>query len=138
MIFVLAVVLVLRLSTKRWSTGLLVGYILIIFGETLLFRIATDTMRAVLQPFWSYKEWNKYWPQIIENILLFIPLGVISAPIWKWGGVFFAASLSCGIELIQLISRRGLFEFDDIIHNTVGAVIGCLLYMLIHKNEGKE
>lgn len=32
--------------------------------------------------------------------------------------------LSVAIELIQLSFHRGLFEFDDMIHNTLGTVIG--------------
>lgn len=35
------------------------------------------------------------------------------------------------IELTQLIIHRGLFEFDDIIHNTAGTIIGVVLVMLI-------
>ena len=134
--FIFAVVLGVRLATKRWSISLLFGCILLILGETLLFRKVTGTMQTELVPFWSYKKWRVYGPQIIANVLLFIPFGVVGTSIWKWKSVFFATGLSCIIELIQLISRRGLFEFDDIIHNTIGAVIGCLLYMFIHKRKG--
>ena len=31
------------------------------------------------------------------------------------------------IELAQLISYRGLFEFDDVIHNALGTAVGVLL-----------
>ena len=33
------------------------------------------------------------------------------------------------IELAQLISCRGLFEFDDVIHNALGTAIGVLLVL---------
>ena len=42
------------------------------------------------------------------------------------------------IELVQLMSRRGLFEFDDIIHNTIGTAIGFGLIVLIQKLIGKQ
>lgn len=29
-----------------------------------------------------------------------------------------------GIEILQLVTARGLCEFDDVIHNVIGAVIG--------------
>ena len=35
------------------------------------------------------------------------------------------------IELLQLISRRGLFEFDDILHNMLGAFIGVSIFVLV-------
>jgi glycopeptide antibiotics resistance protein len=34
----------------------------------------------------------------------------------------FLTSLS--IELLQLVLKRGLFEFDDMFHNTLGVIIG--------------
>ena len=39
--------------------------------------------------------------------------------------------LSLVIEVIQLISHRGLFEFDDIFHNTLGTVVGIGVFVLI-------
>ena len=33
------------------------------------------------------------------------------------------------IELAQLISYRGLFEFDDVIHNALGTAIGVLIVL---------
>ena len=35
------------------------------------------------------------------------------------------------VELLQLISLRGLFEFDDILHNTLGTFIGVSIYMIV-------
>ena len=34
--------------------------------------------------------------------------------------------LSGTIEVSQYIFRRGLFELDDIIHNSLGCMIGCM------------
>ena len=33
-------------------------------------------------------------------------------------------ALSSAIEILQLILKKGLFEFDDIFHNTLGGIIG--------------
>ena len=41
------------------------------------------------------------------------------------------------IELIQLLTRRGLFEFDDIIHNIVGAMIGFGIWVTAKKVKQK-
>lgn len=34
--------------------------------------------------------------------------------------------LSGMIEVSQFVFRRGLFELDDIIHNSLGCMIGCM------------
>ena len=33
------------------------------------------------------------------------------------------------MELAQLVSFRGLFEFDDVIHNALGSAVGVLIVM---------
>ena len=33
------------------------------------------------------------------------------------------------MELAQLVSFRGLFEFDDVIHNALGSAVGGLIVM---------
>ena len=51
---------------------------------------------------------------------------------YKWMvSVVFGLLLSAAIEIIQFISHRGLFEFDDIVHNTLGVVIGIALYKIV-------
>ena len=69
---------------------------------------------------------------------MFIPIGVLTGLNWKWKGLLVAAGLSMGIEVLQLISQRGLCEFDDVIHNTVGAAIGVGLVMMIRKMRKVE
>ena len=61
---------------------------------------------------------------------MFTPIGVLTGLIWKWKGLLVVAAFSVGIELLQLISQRGLCEFDDVIHNMIGALIGLMLVLL--------
>lgn len=73
----------------------------------------------------------------IENILLFLPYGVLVPMIWKvyrrfWNLGLLAFITSTSIELLQLITRRGFFELDDIVLNTAGAVIGYLGFALFY------
>jgi glycopeptide antibiotics resistance protein len=37
------------------------------------------------------------------------------------------------IELAQLVSFRGLFEFDDVMHNALGTALGVLLVLGIRR-----
>ena len=103
------------------------AYIAAVLWITLFSRIG-DGYRGFLLPFHSYVEILKgEWRPLLENIgnvVLFIPLGVAL----KWSGVrdvmkagFFA---SLTIEVLQFAFALGTFECDDLIHNTLGAVIG--------------
>lgn len=103
------------------------AYIAAVLWITLLSRIG-DEYRGFLLPFHSYVEILKgEWRPLLENIgniALFIPLGVAL----KWSGVKnvkkagLLASLL--IEVLQFTFALGTFECDDLIHNTLGAVIG--------------
>jgi len=118
------------LLTKNWTISILIPYIFFILGETLLFRTASPEAKYHLDMFWSYREWNLYWPEIITNIILFIPLGLLLGKTCGWKGIVVAAGMSVLIEITQLITHLGLFEIDDIIHNTLGAGIGYIIPQL--------
>lgn len=116
--------------SKSWTISLLFGYTLIIFGETLLFRTVNTVRHYELMPFWSWKI-PELRVQIFANIVLFIPFGIIGAKAIGWVIIPVATGLSVMIETIQLISHRGLFEFDDVIHNALGTAVGYMMYILI-------
>lgn len=104
----------------------------LILAVTILSRSSSGEMKAELIPFWSYAV-PSLRLEILYNILGFIPVGVLGAYLFKWRIIPITGLFSLFIELIQLVSCRGLFEFDDIIHNTIGAVIGFLLWMSVNK-----
>ena len=45
----------------------------------------------------------------------------------------FGIGLSSAIEIVQLVSHRGLFELDDIIHNTLGTILGYLILLVFQR-----
>ena len=47
--------------------------------------------------------------------------------------VLSGLAFSCLIEVTQLFTKRGYFEIEDMIHNTLGVVLGILLRMLLRK-----
>ena len=67
--------------------------------------------------------------------MLFIPIGLMVSALIKrpWLAVLIGVLMSAAIEVTQLLTHRGLFEFDDIIYNSVGAVIGFLLFLLLRR-----
>ena len=61
----------------------------------------------------------------MNNIFLFIPLGTILSRLRpKWNTALILVLVSVGIELLQLITARGLLETDDVISNSIGGLIG--------------
>ena len=91
-------------------------------------------MVAELIPFWSYGE-SVHRSQLVLNIIMFLPVGLLSG---SWKSVGLAAGDSGLIELTQLLSLRGICEFDDVIHNTLGTAIGVFLVLLFQKLVGRE
>lgn len=76
---------------------------------------------------------------IILNILLFVPFGYLLPLIWSkadrwWKVTLLGFSISLIIELLQLFTRLGYADVDDLSNNTVGALIGYVLYKLILTN----
>ena len=69
--------------------------------------------------------------QAVCGLLLF-PAGILLPGLtgrklkW-WMGLLVGIAVSSAIEISQLLLCRGLFEFDDIIHNSLGCMLGSLL-----------
>lgn len=120
----------------------MIGYLFLILAETVLIR-SPGEVRYELIPFWSWAEVFKKWPlsrmgkmylqQILLNIIMFIPIGAILGRKIGWRAIPISICASLLIETAQLISRRGLFEFDDVIHNTLGAAMGFGLYVMLRR-----
>ena len=113
---------------------LLAAYVVFILMETVIGR-KVGNVRVELVPFWFYSH-PELRMEIILNYILFIPLGFLLYLCFgerrKHGCVWIAKVgflLSASIECIQLVFRIGLFEFDDMIGNT----IGCLTVAVIGK-----
>jgi glycopeptide antibiotics resistance protein len=122
---------------KKPSLGLLVGYAFLILAETVLIRKPFQGEHIKLELFWSWKQWNVQKEQILTNVIMFVSVGVLVGRIWRWRGLWVAAGLSAVIEVLQLITARGLCEFDDVMHNMIGAAIGVGIVMLCAKLCGE-
>lgn len=125
---------------------LLLGYLFFVLCTTLFFRESSETMRYCLFPFWSYDVLNyKIIAQLILNVLLFVPIGFFLGAIIhgiKWIQVIeIGCFLSVMIEILQLLTRRGVCNIDDVIHNAIGCAIGYgifRLYITIMKMKIKQ
>lgn len=74
----------------------------------------------------------------VENWLLFVPFGILVPMIWKNFRSFFRTGIlgffaSILIEIVQLITKRGFLETDDIILNSIGALSGYLIFAYFYE-----
>lgn len=101
----------------RWEIGLLAGYAFLIFSETVLIRKPFNGSHFQPELLWSWKKWSLQKEQILTNVFMFIPIGFLAGRLWKWKALAVAIGFSLTIEVIQLITARGLCECDDVLHN---------------------
>ena len=121
------------LGTKKQNRILLALYGAGIVYVTLLSR-APGARRVSLTPFWSYRllPGSLYFQrQVMNNILLFVPVGTFLYNLRPKSSTFYFPFLvSLGVEVLQFMTGRGLFEIDDLISNTLGGLIGCAAVLL--------
>ena len=138
--FFLVLTLVLGLFLKKLGRGHIgatcftVLYLGLVYTSTVLSRMPGSGVNIALTPLWSYAQWiqgnDVFLKYIVLNILMLLPIGVSLSFVWKSPKriLIFGFLFSCLIETSQLLTGRGLFEIDDILHNTLGVYLGTLLY----------
>lgn len=72
---------------------------------------------------------------LVGNVAAFMPFGFILPMVWnrlnRWYTIVLLGFLfSFCIETAQLITRVGCFDVDDMLLNTVGALIGYFVFVL--------
>lgn len=99
--------------------------------------------------FKTIRMYIKYWGRInsfenlVGNIVLFVPYGILLPCIWEKAKHFFSLALSAlvfifGLELVQMWTNFGSFDVDDILLNFLGAVLGYFVYAFTIKKYGKN
>lgn len=143
-LFCVGVILFLAVNRKKAGHSiawlLFFEYVFFVLGMTVFFR-HTGTKAMVYPPFWSYasvlRDGDKtVLHEIILNVILFVPIGFIWGiqslkwpEKWQWfSTIILGVSLSVVIELLQYSFKKGCVEVDDVIHNTLGYVIGFALF----------
>ena len=135
-------------ASQAITIPVLIAFFLIVLGSTVFGRM--PGLRSYkLMPFWSYGAIIRGDPGILQEVLLncvlLFPAGILLPFVvnkeLKWyHGLNIGMVISGCIELSQLIFCRDLFEFDDIIHNSLGCMVGCGISSWIIKkyNKGKS
>ena len=75
---------------------------------------------------------------IFGNIGLFVPIGFFIPLLWNVKirkALLYGCFISCCIEILQLPFIR-VTDIDDVILNTAGTALGCLIYCVFRKYKG--
>jgi glycopeptide antibiotics resistance protein len=124
--------------TNRLTTVLFIIYLIAIWW-ILLFKLGVrfsymEKRSVNLIPF---NEPVILSSENILNVMIFTPLGVYAGILferWIFGKkLFFAFLISLIVEALQFILAVGAFDITDIITNTLGGIIGLLLFKVIEK-----
>lgn len=114
----------------------LITYLLIILQIVFLSRESGSRDGIDLRIFGTLTGNVRGDSYVLENVLLFIPLGILIPSVLNkfrsfHNSILFGFLLSCFIEGAQLLSKRGYCQIDDIIMNTVGCGIGFLVWKVV-------
>ena len=157
-IAILVVMLILNKSKwtrkEKWLRTAFLFYIYLILTYTLLSRSGRNYFDYNLILFWSYQNiWMTHnfdlAVEVFTNCLMFIPVGILMPLAYenyfqhnevrmRNTVIIFGFALSASVECLQLLTRTGLFEWDDMIHNTIGAIAGYGIYLCIKKKPFQE
>ena len=119
---------------KDISTALLGVTVALILWITILSREALIGTPITYRPlhalisFMKEIQRGRIGANFLGNIILFIPFGFLLPCVTDWNRmrktVVTGIGFSLLIETIQLITSQGCFDFDDVILNSLGCVIG--------------
>ncbi len=70
---------------------------------------------------------------LFGNILIFVPYGffisMASTSRSFFQTLFYSFALSLGVEIFQLLTKVGSFDVDDLLLNTLGGILGYILFL---------
>ena len=137
-----------KVTTKKTNTVFLVSfasYFALIIYVTLIDRSSkTESTGLCLIPFNSYFQLFKgntdIFMQSIMNIAFYYPFGFLISELdvkfirkRRWIVAVLAFVVSFCVESLQFLFHLGYAEFDDVIHNTLGATIGLFAFLGLNK-----
>ncbi len=107
-------------------------------------RGGVQEYRYNLRPFEEIRRFYQYRSvvgnrvflyNVVGNIMVFVPMGFFVPLVFRrYNNGFFVtllcAELSLAIEITQLLTKVGSFDVDDLLLNTLGGLLGHLLFII--------
>ena len=137
---------------KMLSLALFAGYLVVllyftIFSESLGRKDVSDEIRynlvlfTEIKRFWIYRSQLGMWAcfmNIAGNVIAFMPCGYLIPAMFEGrrsfaDAVFIGFMVSFIIECTQLVFKVGSFDVDDLLLNTIGAALGYIIWLAVHR-----
>lgn len=111
------------------------------YGRTVMYLDYKYNLKPFreIRRFWVYRGQLGLESVVVNlfgNVLAFVPYGMVLPMLSEKKRNFFLVTLltfefSLVIETTQLITKAGCFDVDDLILNTLGGVLGYMLYKIL-------
>ena len=93
-----------------------------------------------IKRFIKYREqigWEGFIVNICGNVLAFMPFGFLLPLLNRAYRKFYIKAVlsilfSLIVETVQLLLKVGVFDVDDILMNSLGGILGYIVFMVIH------
>lgn len=120
---------------KHLLLYLIAVYVTVLLMMTLFSREPGSRQGVELRLFATVGTSVEGWAYFVENIMLFIPYGLLFplASSWfqkGWNCILGGLFSSIALETIQLRTEMGFCQLDDVVTNTAGAAAGWILYSI--------
>ena len=98
-------------------------------------REASDFNTELSKGYFGGLETDISKQDAFNNVVAFIPFGLLVCFACKRYGVLMAQLagllLSETVECLQAVLKRGIFDVNDLLANTLGVGISCVVYLMI-------
>lgn len=117
------------------SCQMLVFYVVMVLEIAFFSREPGSRDGIDLQLFSTWGKNAQAHAWVLENVLMFLPFGVlVPVCVPKLGTVpmttLAAFICSAGLEYAQFLTQRGHCQVDDVVMNVLGAIIGSLVWKM--------
>ncbi|MCR5737761.1 MAG: VanZ family protein [Eubacterium sp.] len=128
---------------KKMNLVFGISYIAFLIHMTIISRITMKHIEIDIIPFNTPGGWYLVLIYALANCIVFVPLGIILTNMFTMKKIkeisLYGMTVSIFIELAQLLSKRGVCQLEDVIMNTLGVAIGCIIYRIMeNKKRGKH
>ena len=89
-------------------------------------------------------SWRLFWWNVVGNVCVFVPFGAFLPALFAkckrlFSVLLFTLELSFVVEIVQLVTKIGSFDVDDLLLNTLGCILGYFVYKIMAaKNANKR
>ena len=84
--------------------------------------------------------WDLFWLNVVGNVCVFVPFGAFLPALFAKcqkliAVMLFSLELSLTVELVQLVTKVGSFDVDDLLLNTIGGILGFWMYKILARRK---